>query len=232
MLKEITVKNFTLQYELTFKKVKNINIRITPDKRVMVSANRFVSEGAVEEFIISKIEFIKKALAKYEQSSQFTFSDNEKVSILGKEKTLITVKRSKNYVSVTEDFLIISVTDTEDTALKKKTFEKWLKKEAEVFIKEICESVYPDFKEVTPFPVLKFRKMKTRWGSCQPNKNILTFNTMLLLTPFECIKYVVIHEFCHFICPDHSKKFYNNLSRFMPDYKIHREKLKSYNIYF
>mgnify|MGYP003475783204 CR=1 FL=1 len=58
MLKEITVKNFTLQYELTFKKVKNINIRITPDKRVMVSANRFVSEGAIEEFIVSKIEFI------------------------------------------------------------------------------------------------------------------------------------------------------------------------------
>ncbi len=226
MLREITVKDFTLQYELTFKKVKNINIRIGPDKKVRVSAGKFVPIETIEGFIASKIEFIKKALAKYETSNQFTFSDNEKITILGKEKTLITVKRNKNYVSLTEDFLIISVTDTADVELKKKTFENWLKKEAETFIKEICESVYPEFEAVTPFPTLKFRKMKSRWGSCQPKKNILTFNTLLLTKPFDSIKYVVIHEFCHFIHPDHSKKFYEELQKHMPDYKIHRQKLK------
>ena len=86
--------------------------------------------------------------------------------------------------------------------------------------------IYDDFKAVTPFPTIKFRKMKSRWGSCQPQKNILTFNTLLLTKPFESIKYVVIHEFCHFIHPNHSKAFYAELEKHMPDYKIHRQKLK------
>lgn len=226
MLREITVKDFTLQYELTYKKVRNINLYIGPDSVVKVSASRFVPLSAIESFIISKWDFILKALKKYENVKQITFTGGEKISLLGKEKTLSVIKGDKNFLSLTDDNLIMSVKNPEDFELKQKTFDNWLKAEAQIIITNLVESIYPDFQDVTPLPTLKFRKMKTRWGSCQPKKNILTFNTWLLTKPYESIKYVVIHEFCHFIHADHSKSFYSELEKHMPDYKVHRKNLK------
>ena len=226
MLREITVKDFTLQYELNYKKVKNINLYIGTDKVVMVSANRFVPISVIESFIISKWDFILKALSKYENVKDFTFSSGEKITISGEEKTILVTKSDKNFVSLDGDILTISVKNPDDFNLKQKVFDCWLKENAEIIITDLAKIIYDDFKAVTPFPAIKFRKMKSRWGSCQPQKNILTFNTLLLTKPFESIKYVVIHEFCHFIHQNHSKAFYAELEKHMPDYKIHRQKLK------
>lgn len=226
MLREITVKDFTLQYELNYKKVKNINLYIGTDKVVKVSANRFVPISVIESFIISKWDFILKALSKYENVKDFTFSSGEKITISGEEKTILVTKSDKNFVSLDGDILTISVKNPDDFNLKQKVFDCWLKENAEIIITDLAKNIYDDFKAVTPFPAIKFRKMKSRWGSCQPQKNILTFNTLLLTKPFESIKYVVIHEFCHFIHPNHSKAFYAELEKHMPDYKIHRQKLK------
>ncbi len=226
MLREITVKDFTLQYELNYKKVKNINLYIGTDKLVKVSANRFVPISVIESFIISKWDFILKALSKYENVKDITFSSGEKITISGEEKTILVTKSDKNFVSLDGDILTISVKNPDDFNLKQKVFDCWLKENAEIIITDLAKIIYPDFKAVTPFPAIKFRKMKSRWGSCQPQKNILTFNTLLLTKPFESIKYVVIHEFCHFIHQNHSKAFYAELEKHMPDYKIHRQKLK------
>jgi predicted metal-dependent hydrolase len=88
--------------------------------------------------------------------------------------------------------------------------------------------MYPYFKNyVSEFPQIKFRKMTSRWGSCQPQKNILTFNTLLIETPVECIEYVVAHEFTHFLEANHSKNFYNKLEKIMPDWKQRRNKLNN-----
>ena len=52
-----------------------------------------------------------------------------------------------------------------------------------------------------------------------PRKGIITLNKRLLEAPRYCIEYVVMHEFCHFIHPDHSKHFYAFLTMLMPDWK-------------
>ena len=68
--------------------------------------------------------------------------------------------------------------------------------------------------------------MISRWGSCQPKRNILTFNYQLIEAPMFCIEYVVTHEFTHFLYPNHSKLFYQQLSMFMPDWKDRKEVLE------
>ena len=67
--------------------------------------------------------------------------------------------------------------------------------------------------------------MKSRWGSCNPGKGILTFNTQLMYAPPECIEYVVVHEFAHFLQPNHSALFYNEVAAVLPDWKDRRKKL-------
>lgn len=178
MEKSITLNGQLLTYNFEYKKVKNINVRIKPDGKIYVSAPRFVTAKRVEEFLISKSDFLIKALSKFQKSN--------------KEPSLPIFS------------------------------EKQIKEE----ILSFCQRVYPCFEDkCKEFPVIKFRKMTSRWGSCNANKGIITFNTNLMLAPRECFEYVVWHEFCHFLYQDHSKRFYECLSKVCPDYKQRRKVL-------
>ena len=96
--------------------------------------------------------------------------------------------------------------------------------------REIIAEIYPTFQKYgVAMPKLRIRDMDTRWGSCLAKKGIITLNKRLLEVPRDCIEYVVIHEFCHFIHPNHSKKFYDFLTMLMPDWKA-RKKLLDQNI--
>ena len=88
------------------------------------------------------------------------------------------------------------------------------------YVYEKFERVYIMFKNYNiDKPQLKFRKMKTRWGSCNYVKCIITLNTNLIFCTKEQIDYVIIHEFAHLIVPNHSKDFYKVVSEFCPEYK-------------
>ncbi len=73
-----------------------------------------------------------------------------------------------------------------------------------------------------PFPTIRFRKMSSRWGSCNPAKGILTFSTALGDLPAAFVEYVVVHEFVHLRVANHSKAFYREVARYLPDYKVRK----------
>lgn len=80
---------------------------------------------------------------------------------------------------------------------------------------------------VTSPTAIRIHPMKTRWGSCNFKKGTLNFNLYLIDQPHECIEYVVMHEFAHFICPDHSPTYHALMTSLMPDWKARRVKLNS-----
>ena len=83
------------------------------------------------------------------------------------------------------------------------------------------------FEENIPIPNLKIRKMKTRWGVCNRKNNNITLNLELFRYDIECLDYVIIHELSHFLEPNHSKKFWDIVKKYCPDYKEIRKKLRS-----
>ena len=76
------------------------------------------------------------------------------------------------------------------------------------------------------FPEIRFRRMVAQWGNCRPTRGVLTFNLRLLAAPVRCIEYVVIHEFTHFLHPDHSPAFYAEIAAELPDWKQLQETLQ------
>jgi predicted metal-dependent hydrolase len=51
-------------------------------------------------------------------------------------------------------------------------------------------------------------------------------NTELIRAPRGCIDYVITHELCHLVVPDHSRKFTNLLERVMPDWRDRKRHLE------
>lgn len=69
------------------------------------------------------------------------------------------------------------------------------------------------------------RAQRTRWGSCSTQGN-LNFNCLLALVPAEVMDYVVVHELCHRKELNHSPRFWREVAKIIPDYKIRRKWLK------
>lgn len=177
-----------IKYILERKQVKNINLRVRPDGSVRVSASPRADASQIDDFVLSKAEFILKAMKRFE-----VMADAER----------------QFQVELT----------------KQKAGSESLLENPAVFT-EILDEVYPAF---IPYgvkkPAVRIRTMKSCWGSCLVNKGIITLNRKLLMKPRECIEYVVVHELCHFIHPNHSKQFYSFMEQFMPDWKERKARL-------
>ncbi|HEY0196263.1 MAG TPA: M48 family metallopeptidase [Methanobacterium sp.] len=74
---------------------------------------------------------------------------------------------------------------------------------------------------------IKFRRMKSRWGSCTSKRNI-TFNLYLKYLPENLIGYIIFHELAHLIEMSHNRRFQNLISAEFPDYKELEDELFIY----
>ncbi len=75
------------------------------------------------------------------------------------------------------------------------------------------------------FGRITIRSQHTRWGSCSAKGN-LNFNCLLMLCPEPVRDYVVIHELCHRKEMNHSPRFWAEVEKACPDYRLHRKWLK------
>ena len=231
MLYEIVLKGKKVSYELTRKQVKNINARIQSNGFVKVSAPMRTKLSTVEVFFRDHQDRILEAIAVQTQKTLLKeknelFEDGGKVYYLGDPYCLRVKQGSTNDVILQGGELILTVKDPADPVLRKKTAQKWMTDRCRETVIGLSQRIYPYFApHGFPFPTFRFRFMKSRWGSCQFNHYVLTFNTHLIEKPIECISFVVAHEFTHFLHADHSPKFYAELERIMPDWKSRKKLL-------
>lgn len=226
----ILIDGSPLQYSLERKNVKNLNLHVRKDGSVYVSANTAVPEEKIDEFLIGKEVFIRNAQNKFKEQEKYKplpkqYVSGETFYIQGRALRLKVTQAAKNRIYSDGVYLFLDVKDPRNFTQKERLVQRFLDRQCKIVLGEIVEALYPVFQKygVAP-PVLRIRNMDTRWGSCLPGKGIITLNKRLLEAPRNCIEYVVMHEYCHFIHPNHSRHFYDFLSMLMPDWK-ERKKL-------
>ena len=142
----------------------------------------------------------------------------------------VSVSEIESFIKSKAEFILRALDKFENAPKKEKT-QHFAEDEIKGVILETCKRVYPCFESRgIKYPIIKFRRMVSRWGSCNYAKGILTFNTALMYAPAECIEFVVYHEFCHFLQSNHSKKFYDELEKVCPKHKEYRRILREIGI--
>ena len=219
--KVVQCRKYPITYTLVTKQVKNINMRISSKGEVVVSANPFVPMDKIDDFVSSKVSWIVKHQKSMQERSQKSMIDDKHIVLFGNSLKIRKTTGKYNHVSYDKDTLYVQCKEQADP-------EKVIRQ----FLEKLCKDVFLDIATLTfrslsdyhlEFPDVKIRDMKSRWGSCTPAKNSITLNRKLIHYPFEFIEYVVLHEFVHFIQPNHSKAFYNIIENYMPDYKTRME---------
>ena len=225
-----------LRYRLDYKKVKNVNIRVAPDGSVLVSANRRVAAAEVDCIVQKKAAWIARARTHYAEcrtqpQMPRAYTEGEPVRLLGTGYRLHLQPSAWEYVVVEGGSICLFVKDPSNFSNRKKAFDGWYQSRCKGIFEAVAARVFPLFKQYRiPMPVFSIRRMKTRWGSCSPQKQAVTLNLYLAEAPVACIEYVIAHELAHLVHPDHSPRFYAVLDSVMPDHRERRALLREQKI--
>ena len=221
----------TLQYTFERKHIRNINLRIRPDGTVYVSAPECAEIAAIERFLASKADYIRTAKEKFAAQSVPTYEmqyiSGENVTLLGRNLRIQVIKDKEEFVSSDGIYVYIHVRRPDYFNRKRNLLNAWLNEQCRTVFGEVMQKTAGRFAGYhIPMPQLQIRNMISRWGSCQKEKSIITLNRRLIEAPKNCIEYVVTHEFCHLIHPNHSKQFYALLQVMLPDWKESKDLLE------
>ncbi len=233
MLRQIILDGQIYVYDLTRKRVKNLNLRINPDGSIKVSCPSRTSIGEVENFLRSEADFIRRSLAKVNSridnaARPSTYEDGEQVKVFGE---ICTLHVNPGYpfkgVCFIYPDIYVNASTPEQT---ERVYQRWRKQKLKAKIEEMLEYYVPMYerKGIKPPSAVTYRTMTSRWGVCTPSTGKLTFNYNLFEAPEKLIAYVVVHELAHFLEANHSDRFWAHVGDVMPDYKIRRKTLREY----
>lgn len=145
----------------------------------------------------------------------------ENKKIIVKAPKRITIKEIENILIKKEDWILEKLNENLNKVEKKPKYE------AEEFKNIVLKDVNEYSEKIgVSYNKIRIKELKYAWGSCTSKKNI-TINSELIKYEEEIIKYVVIHELCHLKYMNHSKLFWNEVEKHMPNYKGVRKMLKS-----
>ena len=168
---------------------KTLAIQINPDLSVTVRAPMYAPQSDIERILREKESWIQKHIEKIREQEA---------------KRKKTQGEKGEYGEFVErDYL----TNEEIKKLADKALQ-YIPKRVSYFAKQIGVT----------YGKIKIRNQKTRWGSCSSKGN-LNFNCLLMLTPPEVIDYVIVHELCHRKEMNHSRVFWVEVEKVLPNYK-------------
>ena len=213
-----------MKYKLTYKNVKRINIRVS-NNSVLVSAPYFISKRKIEEFLHMKKAWINKQLLFQKKHRDIQTIDYHQPLFIFNEKYQIKFSNVNK----------IALNDQKEIHLNNLDFENYqivIKEFLKEVLKDYIESIRADFDNILkdydkPQPNIVVKDLKGKWGVCHISKNKIDINSELIHYSKKALKYVLLHEYLHFIVSNHSKDFYNLINKYCPDYKEILQELNS-----
>lgn len=219
-IRQIKLNDQMIDYQLNIKPIKRCYLKIISGKVVVNSSPAF-SINMIEQLIRDNQDIVLKQINSY--IPKYLYENNGYVYIFNQRYQIIVRDLNQWKVAIHEDKLYVYHHRIQEAI--ERELKKILKDYLEKRIKEYLKTVFN-----LSFPVIQIKKLKARWGACFSRQNKVCFNLILVHLDKELIDYVIIHELCHFIQPNHSKQFYQEVAERLPDYKNREKRLKEIGI--
>lgn len=231
MKRSIVLRGQRVEYEFEQKSIRRINYRIRADGSLYVSAPRLAPIAMVEAKMIARADWILEHLRRRERELKESGAREEAVWFRG-ERLRVQLCSGARASAVLQGLdLQLTLRDPDDPEERRRVLENWQKRVCSEQVIALCRRYYPAFqRRGVAYPTLSFRRMKSRWGSCRPQRGALSFNTRLAELPPDCVDYIVVHEFAHFLQPNHSAAFYAEVERVLPDWKGRKSRLRAWEL--
>lgn len=218
-----------LDVEVIQKEIKHLHLGVyPPDGRVRVSAPLWVDDETVRLAVIARLGWIKRhqeAFLRQERQSARECVYRESHYFLGRRYLLkISEGEGPSRVVVqNKTTLNLFVPVGADSAKREQVLNAWYRRELKALIPPmITQWAAVIGVQVTYWGV---KKMKTKWGSCNPNTRRIWLNLELAKTPVQCLDYIIVHELVHLLERKHNDRFRSLMDTFMPQWRLHRDEL-------
>ena len=216
---------------------KTASISVQPDCSVQILVPSFLSDLKIEELVQRKSGWIKTKISQFEEirrnSGAKQYVSGECFTYLGRNYRLKVVPGvQKEYCAkLLHGRLQVYVPAGAGSSNEREAHDQlvirqlsaWYRQRAAVRLREKTQR-YAARLLVAPVSV-GIKEYKARWGSCHTDGRIY-YNWRIIAAPHSVVDYVVVHELCHLVHPDHSQRFWNLLATILPDYAERKAWLK------
>lgn len=217
-----------INVDVVYKNIKNMHISVYPPiGRVRVAAPDRLDEDAIRLAVVQRLPWIKKQreqLQTAERQSQREMITGESHYVWGQRLRLkLTDVAGRPRIDAIGSKLQLSVPPGMDDAHRRKLLESWYRKQIKVALPPLIEK----WEAIIGLKVNAWtvRRMKTKWGSCNPDSDSLWFNIELAKKHPGCLEYIVVHEMTHLHERTHNDRFVKLMDKHLPNWRATRDEL-------
>jgi len=225
-MSKIELGNITIDVE--HKDIKNIHLSVyPPNGKVKISAPTRMDLDTIRVYAISKLQWIKKKQEQFKKQERETpreYLTKESHYFLGKRYLLKVIERDASpEVELTHNEICLFVRPLTIVHKRQEIIEEWYRTE----LKKIVPDLIAKWEKVVGVSVNEFgiKKMRTKWGTCNPEAIRIWLNLELAKKPMECIEYIIVHELVHLLERTHNARFIGYMDEFMPKWRFYRDEL-------
>ncbi len=220
-----------IQVEVVRKAIKHLHIAVyPPDGRVRLAAPLWVKDEAIRLAVLERLTWIKRHQEKFAdqpRQSEREMVNGETLWFQGRKYRLELRETQGRETIALRGLAVIelAVRPGSDVGRRREVLDRWYRRQLKI-------SLDPLIAKWEPILGMKaaswgVRKMRTRWGSCNPTAKRLWFNLELAKKPPECLEYVVVHELVHLLERHHNTRFKDLMNQFLPQWLRIRDELNT-----
>ncbi|MDE0604797.1 MAG: SprT family zinc-dependent metalloprotease [bacterium] len=215
--------------EIVRKDIKHLHLGVyPPEGRVRVAAPLRLDDDAVRLAVISRLAWIRRKQAEFrgqDRQSRREFVTGESHYFEGRRYRLdVVVSRGPTGIRLRDNaWMEMRVRPSTDRGSREALLYRWYRARLRERIPAMVAKWEPKI-GVTGVE-WRIRRMKTRWGTCNPETGRIWLNSELAKKPVPCLEYVVVHEMVHLMERGHGERFRGILDRVMPGWGTRLDEL-------
>lgn len=224
--KQIEVSGIAV--EVVRKPIKNLHIGVyPPDGRVRVAAPSRMAMEAIRLALIGKLGWIRKHQVRFagqERQSPREYISGETHYYQGRRHRLnIQLHAGRPTVALRHGTLELQIAPDTSIEQREALLYNWYRRQLKQQIPELLAK----WEAVIGVQAAEWgvKRMKTRWGTCNPTARRIWLNLELIKKPLHCLEYIIVHELVHLLERHHNDRFASLMDQFMPLWRQYREEL-------